>query len=113
MTNANIAEHDRSPRIANVERDPNSSNFRITLAGGPPGLFDRRDSSATVNEGAMKLIPVAKDLAQGDAKKAAFMLLTAAICLAPDRHKLLKAVNVMLDQTEQVPDEESVGRQCR
>ena len=106
MTSAYIFEYDRSPRIANVERDPNSSSLRITLAGGTPGLFDRRDSSVTVDEGTMKLLPVAKDLAEGDAKKAAFMLLSAAICLAPDRHELLKAANVMLDQIEQVLDDD-------
>ena len=55
----------------------------------------------TIDEGAIKLIPIAEDLAAGDRKKAAYMLLTATICLAPDKDNFMPALNRMFDQIEE------------
>ena len=56
----------------------------------------------TIDEGALQLLAIARELAEGDQKKAAFMLLTGAICVAPNRETVLKAVNGMFDHIEAI-----------
>jgi L-lysine 2,3-aminomutase len=54
-----------------------------------------------IDEGALKLLDHARELSGGETKRAAYMLLTAAICM-PNRDKFLKAVNGMFDQIEKL-----------
>jgi len=55
-----------------------------------------------IDEGALKLLNHARELSGGETKRAAYMLLTAAICMAPNRDTFLKAVNGMFDQIEKL-----------